>query len=271
MLSVLTFTFLVSVLGATLRLQARQKNAVVFTHAGPNSTNFTKLCLPCAPGSHSTPKCGTLPNATANCSKGFCVKGGENCTLCKPGYNQPNPQGSGCIGCGAGTWTNQTGTILCQDCQAGYSCPGNANSYMTECPVGFYCPDKGLRAPWICPPGSYCPHKGLVKALLCPHGYYCVGGNSSMVICPANTECPTGSASPTPCSALFHSKEGMDSCTPTVGFWGLLAGICVVFFVLCVMLGKFVMQKLLHNRDESLSKEITNLIPPSTGPQYSGF
>jgi len=105
---------------------------------------------------------------------------------------------------------------------------------------------------------------------LCPGGEYCAGGMSLPQVCPEDTKCPEGSSSPEPCPALFKSPRHSRNCSPSVGFWIILGATGVVL----IIVGVIIIIRFTHNPEKQQTKEekeISDLIPKATGPQYSGL
>ena len=96
------------------------------------------------------------------------------------------------VECSAGSYT-AAGSIECQPCPKGASCPtkGLSTYFLCSngtysdaeslsdckvCPAGFQCPSVGMEAPEECANGTYSNTTGARYCILCPEGHrwgYC--------------------------------------------------------------------------------------------------
>ncbi|GLD93027.1 hypothetical protein PINS_up001619 [Pythium insidiosum] len=136
---------------------------------------------------------------------GVCFSG----HYCPPGSSYPiqAPVGSfsgskGSVAstlCFPGTYTPLKGTVKCEVCPAGHSCPGYGTYVPSICPRGTYRSLADSITCRSCPEGSWSPHTGLPDISfceMCPAGRVC--GSSGM----------SSLASSLPCAAGFVCGEG---------------------------------------------------------------
>ena len=190
----------------------------------PGITSQTK-CLPCPSGYY----CGIpgLTSPTGPCAPGFyCPERSHSLSqqICPPGFHCP--QGSSApMECPAGTYTNTSGSVVCDFCEEGYFCIPIRLDGPTDnrfpCPAGYYCSEQ-TGTDWSpCPRGTYSNDVGLSRAsqcLPCPAGMYCSepGAIEPTGLCNAGFFCTSGIVYPEPrgianCSdEIFSSGYGSD-------------------------------------------------------------
>lgn len=141
------------------------------------------------------------------CPTGYvCPEGSWAPTFCQPGYYADSTT-STCVGCGVGTYANDTSG--CKVCDSGYICVFAANrpdptDTSTEggyiCPAGYYCP-AGASTPIPCGLGYFNPSQGS-------------SSNNSCLPCPSNTYSDAyGSSGCNPCGPYAQSILGNTTCT----------------------------------------------------------
>jgi len=268
---------------------------------------FFELCLPCGEGKYSP--------------------GSSNCTSkknCQPGWC-PNPENN-CLGCPAGSFSNQTNATQCSICADGWvskeensthcspckaaETSSSDHTYCTSCPPGQYNPSKGQPCK-DCGPGTFsgrmsynctkCPagtyndqsqqssctpcgrgkynenigQKSASDCKDCPDGFYCPDeGTVSPKSCPKDHYCVDGCTNPKNCPLLFESGSEASSCKPSLVFYLLLTGSCILilFFAIVVWIGVLDLRrrKRLKNQVNRTANE--RLIPePLPGPEYNGL
>ena len=101
------------------------------------------------------------------------------------GFSCPNKTAP--VECSAGSYA-AAGSIECQPCPKGASCPtkrlstyflcsngtysdAESLSDCKVCPAGFYCPSVGMEAPEECANGTYSNTTGARYCILCPEGH----------------------------------------------------------------------------------------------------
>ena len=101
------------------------------------------------------------------------------------GFSCPNKIAP--VECSAGSYA-AAGSIECQPCPKGASCPTKrlsthflcSNGTYSDaeglsdckvCPGGFYCPSVGMEAPEECANGTYSNTTGAQYCILCPEGH----------------------------------------------------------------------------------------------------
>ena len=86
------------------------------------------------------------------CNPGtYSVAGQINCENCSKGFMCPDDKMDSQIKCLNGTYSNETKSVICKICPAGYACP-NPNDTPKECKSGYYSL-QGNSQCFICPSG----------------------------------------------------------------------------------------------------------------------
>ncbi|TBU46257.1 hypothetical protein BD309DRAFT_858489 [Dichomitus squalens] len=117
----------------------------------------------------------------------FSLEGLTPCTLCAPGFFQPNAGQTSCIAAQAG-WS-----------AAGSGPGGSGATHQTVCKEGTYTAKAGSAACATCPPGSYCNGEGSTSPTPCPPGYFSDTPGAGQMCTP----CPKGT---------FQANRGATSC-----------------------------------------------------------
>ena len=92
------------------------------------------------------------------------------CTSCEVGRHS----GEGtieCVDCGAGAYTESSGSATCLYCPEGWSSPGDVSSGCVECGSGQYSPGEKESACSICEEGQYSSNSFNIKCITCPDGF----------------------------------------------------------------------------------------------------
>ena len=164
-------------------------------------------CLPCPAGHY----CATpgITTTTGSCAPGYyCPLGSftETAVICPTGFHCPqgSPAPQQCL---PGTYTNITGSSLCEICEEGFYClpvrEANASGNHLPCPAGYYCP-VGTGADWEpCPFGTYSNSTGLSstsECVPCDGGMYCaeLAATEPTGLCVSGFYCTSGIPSPEP-------------------------------------------------------------------------
>ncbi|XP_011927069.1 PREDICTED: SCO-spondin [Cercocebus atys] len=199
----------------------------------------------CPPGTFSNRRGLSDPSQCEICPEGLACPGGTGgpnwppipCSTghyCPPGTKKPTQ-----FQCPPGTWSNQTGLTMseeCVPCPRGWFCVSGARVPSGTCRAGHYCPrvaspgnrlqaagtkwgtqfpcpagtyssqagNSQLKDCLPCPPGAFCP-SGVPEPELCPQGTYRQGPAAKLAVacvpCPAGHHCPErGTTMPQPCS-----------------------------------------------------------------------
>ncbi|EDO39339.1 predicted protein, partial [Nematostella vectensis] len=121
---------------------------------------------------------------------------GTHCIPCHVGHYCPSQSNKPQV-CPSGTFANETGSVVCKACPAGYAC---LDPSTTPAPCGI---------------GEYSIN-GQSTCTKCPDGSYSAGGSSRCVECPAGQSCMSGSSPTTPqdCAAGTYSPPGFGTCKP---------------------------------------------------------
>ena len=93
----------------------------------------------------------------------------SRCIACTPGRFAVN--GSGCLACGAGYFSNESARSACQACPPGTQSGGGSSS-CTLCAAGTYAAGAAASACKACAPGSYAALLGARQCTLCSAGTY---------------------------------------------------------------------------------------------------
>ncbi|XP_014845642.1 PREDICTED: uncharacterized protein LOC106919650 isoform X3 [Poecilia mexicana] len=200
-------------------------------------------CWACPPGFYCNNTGLSQPSGL--CDTGYYCSGGAKFSkpsdgltgnICPAGHYCP--LGSAFpIPCPDGTYSNSTGSEMCDECPSGTYCLSGEG--VQPCPVGHYCLGGGVEGILPCPPGTFSPRFGLRRVeqcLVCPagffcddwglfeptglcqSGYYCIAGvnfenpdgNFSTGIggaCPQGSYCPEGTSLPLPCPPGTYSDR----------------------------------------------------------------
>eukprot|EP01125_Pyxidicula_operculata_P002271 TRINITY_DN12170_c0_g1_i1.p1 TRINITY_DN12170_c0_g1~~TRINITY_DN12170_c0_g1_i1.p1 ORF type:complete len:283 (+),score=10.65 TRINITY_DN12170_c0_g1_i1:53-850(+) len=250
---------------------------IVLAESRPLTPNTTNLCYPCGPGFVANTNCTILPGTTQDSPPcdgraGWCVAGAvSNCTPCGPGFYQPNSVGILCDTCGYGYYNPYDGQSECLSCEPGNFCPRGANKVQVPCGLGYYCPDWNMYRGFLCQPGTVCLSQGTINPVKCSAGFYCTGGSNPMMVCPINFYCPEGSGSATPCPWLFTSPVESYSCDPTLEFYLVVGFASCLLLVGIIFIWYEASKRIKAKIDNTVSAEITNLIPKADGPSYTGL
>ena len=190
------------------------------------------VCTPCA--NHSQ----ALSDHITNVNECKCVAGAEgsfddDCTLCEPGFAQPEPDGGSCVACLADSFASGRGNLACTACPGNSSAPA-ASDALTDCVCrpGFFGPDGGpcavCEADTVCPGGSrvdpcraHSSGPGLSEqaGCVCDPGRF-RGRDGALPAVPPGFFAP-GQVR-TPCSDQSHSVRGSSDITACVcnpGYW----------------------------------------------------
>ena len=222
------------------------------TFSNTSGASNTFDCQQCTPGFYCVNSRSASP--TGPCHAGYFCPGGARTPMqnvTQPGHF--SDEGSAAqTPCNVGTWMNSENASQCDNCTAGYYCPGHGNTELTLCPAGFYC-EEGSGDPLPCLNGTYSNRTGLESSdecTPCPPGMYCATGglqapegpcraghvcyNTSSLpapvfsdevtfgdICQPGRYCPEGSGFHRPCPAGTYSSarglEDVTECTPCRG------------------------------------------------------
>lgn len=193
------------------------------------------VCTRCANNSQA------LSDNIVNVDECKCVPGAEgsfddDCTLCEPGFAQPDPDGGTCVECEPDTFATGRGNLECTVCPGNSSAP-SASDAITDCVCrpGFFGPDGGpcalCEADTVCPGGSQVdpcrahssgpPGLSEQAGCVCDPGFVSENATARCQPCPPGFFCPGGQVQ-TPCSAESHSVRGsidITACVCDPGYW----------------------------------------------------
>ena len=183
-----------------------------------------------------------------------CSRGSSEPRQCAAGTFTSNAGSAACVQCPARFYclpvVRENSTLNQRLCPGGYYCPTGTGLDWHPCPAGTYSNETGLAVEdecRPCTPGHYCATPGLTKPTgLCYGGYYCVqaiaipnpavtnatdliveseregSGNISSLcglypsigdICPVGHYCPNGTTTPIQCAnGTYSDTEGQSEC-----------------------------------------------------------
>ena len=201
---------------------------------GQFSASGSSSCITCPPGLYSTTTGASSSASCSLCPAGTYSMSGTTCLPCDPGTYSTRGmsycgsgcpigtfiQGSACIRCPAGTFSNTTNSTACTACLTGtYSLPGSSQCN-SICPPGAYA-QTGTSNCNTCPAGTYYIGKGATlvsNCMTCPAGTFSVIGSPTCTKCPPGTSFAgsqgTTSSVCTSCPAGTYSNNfGSTTCT----------------------------------------------------------
>ena len=196
----------------------------------PDMSSGASGCAACRPGTYSSymgsaacDSCplGTFSNRSGAANESACLPctfpnvtlapGSTSCVKCRPG-DLPLPDLTGCSGCPAGQFTNQsvTTSLVCANCTAGFFSPRSGATSCTISPAGFIAPYAMNSEVIRCPIATF-SSAGSVNCTACAWGYVAAQNSSACAACGAGSRALDDRSACTPCSAGSFSNASLNT------------------------------------------------------------